>query len=220
MERKLAILVVDSHPIVRWALREFLISRPNVRIVIEADSLREGLNLIASQSPDIVITELALPDVDSLGGIQELVRRTPGGVIAFSDSDTWDCVEEFLGGGGMGFVSKRSAMPELATAIKAVAGKQKWIAPSVRSVQARADFSASSDTSLTVREREIVALITKGFTSKQIADQLCVSVKTIETHRYRIFRKLNIKHCAQLADYAIRHGISQGAKRSSSSKLN
>ena len=219
MDRKLAILVVDGHPIVRWALREFLVGRPDVRAVMEADSLREALNLIDTQCPDIVITDLALPDLDSQDGIRELVRRAPGGVIAFTDNDTWDCVEEFLSEGGMGFVSKRSAMPELTAAVKAVAAKQKWIAPSVRSVPARAGLDTNSAPGLTAREREIVALITKGFTSKQIAGQLCVSLKTIETHRYRIFRKLKIKHCAQLADYAIRHGISRAVLQPSSDKL-
>lgn len=221
MERKLTILVVDSHPIVRWALREFLVNRPNVELVMEADCVTQAVSMMKTRNPDVVITELIFPDSEGLDAVQELIKSTTAGIIAFSDQDAWDQVEQFLNLGGMGFVTKRSALPELATAIKAVAGKQKWIAPSVRSaVPSRRIISNGKSCDLTDREREIVALITKGFTSKQIADQLCLSIKTVETHRYRVFKKLNIKHCAQLADYAIRHGISRKPRRPSSDKLN
>ncbi|MCL5104077.1 MAG: response regulator transcription factor [Armatimonadetes bacterium] len=221
MERKLAILVVDSHPIVRWALKEFLTDRPNIELVMEADSVGQAVSVINTRKPDVVITELVFSDSDGLDAVQELVKNTSAGIIAFSDHDAWDQVERFLDSGGMGFVSKRSALTELATAIKAVACKQKWIAPSVRSaVPSRRKIGNEEEGGLTDREREIVALITKGFTSKQIADQLCLSIKTVETHRYRVFKKLKIGHCAQLADYAIRHGISHGPRHTPSGKPN
>lgn len=213
MSRRLAVLVIDSQPIIRYAVREFLTNRPYVGLVMEADSVGQALAMMADHSPDVIVTELVFPDVDGMDAVWALIRDVRAGVVAFCEHDAWDFVEDFLDHGGMGFVSKRSPVSELASAVRAVADRRKWIAPSLRSVARTETAPNGANGCLTAREREVVTLIAGGFTSKQIADQLCVSLKTVETHRYRVFKKLKIRRIAQLADYAMRHGLSPGGSR-------
>lgn len=145
--------------------------------------------------------------------VYELVTRVCVQVVAFSDIDTWDDAEAFFEAGGMGLVHKTSPLDDLAKAIEAAANKQKWIAPALRTIDPT-PISKSTDSELTKRESEIVTLITKGLTSKQIAEQLCLSINTVESHRKSVFRKLKVRHCAQLVHYALTSGLDDQPSRS------
>ena len=207
MDPSIAIVIADDHPIVRYALRAYLEDHAAVCVLGEASSCAALRQLVRQQRPDVVVADLQYPDGPLLESMPWLITQSR--VIAFSAEDFWQSVEAFTAAGGFGFVSKRSQLSELVEAIEAVAANRKWIAPTVRavSVPANAQRDDTSTAELTRREREVVALVVRGMTSKQIADQLCISLNTVETHRYRIFKKLNIKRIAQLADFAVRHGI-------------
>lgn len=198
-------IVADGHPVTRWALRAFL-TNAGVHVVGEADSIDSALNLAAISRLDVVVTNTVFPDGSARRSIPDLVAGGQYRVVAFTEHDSWENVESFLAAGGTGFVSKRSPLSELLAAIEAATEGRQWVDPTVRSVTRIT--SAPGVDSLTHRERETVTLIARGLTSRQIADQLCVSLKTVETHRYRIFRKLGVRRVAQLVDYAAKHGLS------------
>jgi len=198
------VLIVEGFPIVRWAVRAFLEKQGRVAVVGEAESVSQAVELARSLEPDVILTNTCFPDGLGIDEVAEFVRSGPFRSLAFSEHDTWDCVEAFLEAGGFGFVTKRAPLGEVAEAVSAVAAGRRWISPSIRRV-APVRAKTRSD-QLTRRELETVTLIAHGLTSRQIAAQLCVSLKTVEAHRYRIFRKLGIRRVAQLVDYAARHG--------------
>ncbi|MCL5104566.1 MAG: response regulator transcription factor [Armatimonadetes bacterium] len=202
------VLIVEEHPVTRWGLQHFLETTKDIRIVGEASCLAEAFDQIQRHDPDVIIMDIVFPDGDGIEAVREIMREKPRCVLAFSAHDTWDCVQKFVKAGGLGFVTKRCPPDELLCAIEAVSRGRRWISPSVRRVgPAPARRSGDDHSRLSPREIEVAALVARGLTSRQIADQLCVSLKTIETHRYRIFKGLQIKSRAQLVNYAIRHGL-------------
>ena len=203
-KQSIKVLIVDEQPIVRWGLHHFLETQ-RIQVVGEAESLAEALDQLQNIEADVIILDTTLPDADIISATRELTRDKPRRILAFSSKESWDFVEKFVNAGGMGFVTKRCPPDELISAIKAVADDQQWISPSMRKVAS--GKSGENPLNLSPREREVVALITRGFSSRQIADQLCVSIKTIETHRYRIFKNLNIKNRAELVNFAIENGL-------------
>lgn len=208
MNSKLTVLIVHGYPIVRFAIKEYLGRHSIIGTILDAESIDQGLSVIHSHNPDLIITELVFPHGSDTNAVWSMIDKAQGAVIAFSIQESWNLIEKFFDCGGMGFVSKRSPMTDLSEAVRAVSGGRKWIAPLVRNASRTIlDQKPCTDRCLTAREREIVVLITKGLTSRQIADQLCVSLKTVETHRYRVFKKLGVRRSAQLADYALRNGL-------------
>lgn len=206
--RKINVLIVEEHPVTRWGLRHFLETRNNITVVGEASTASEARVAISKLKPDVVILDIILPDGDGIELTKEIALENIRRVMAFSAADTWDRVEKFLQAGGLCFVTKRCPPEEFIQALDAVAQNRKWISPSLRNAKPpSAADRIKHEHSLSPREREVVALVARGLTSRQIADQLCVSLKTVETHRYRIFRELQIKSRAQLVSYAIQNGM-------------
>ena len=200
------VFIFEEHPATLWGLKHFLETRGDIAIVGEAQSAGEALKLIAKLDPDVVIADIALSDHDGMQFVKEIAAGGSRKVLAFSASGTWDRIEGFMQAGGLGFVSKRCSPEELITALDAVCQGRRWISPALRKVKP-ATLPHGRRDGLSPREREVVTLVARGLTSRQIADQLCVSIKTIETHRYRIFRELHIQNRAQLVNYAIEHGM-------------
>ncbi|MCE5198536.1 MAG: response regulator transcription factor [Armatimonadota bacterium] len=215
MNEQIMVLVVDTHPIIRWALRNYLDNEAGIGVVGEADSVEEAARLVETYRPDVVVTDLDFADI-SVPTLMGHLGSVPARTVAFSARDTWDQVEKFLEAGGLAFVSKCSPLTEVISAIRAAQAGRRWISPSLRQParQHRLCKAGSSADELSQREREVVSLIAQGLTSRQIADQLCLSHRTIENHRHRIFKKLGITRSAQLVDYAIRHGIKRNSGRS------
>lgn len=206
--RRATVLIVEEHPVTRWGLRHFLETRKNINIIGEANTAAEAREKIYRHNPDVIIMDIILPDCDGITFVKEVCSSGSRKVIGFTAADTWDRVERFLQAGGLGFLTKRCPPDELITALEAVLQNRQWISPSLRSVAPSATtVPTDNDKILSPREREVTALVARGLTSRQIADQLCVSLKTVETHRYRIFRELQIKSRAQLVSYAIQNGL-------------
>lgn len=208
-----AVLVVDAQPVVRWGIADFLEHNAGYRVCGEAGSVAEAAELIDALLPNVVVIDPSGSDP----GLVELMRtlsQSAIGVVAFSSQENWNHVRSFIDLGGKGFVSKRSELSELASAVAAAAAGREWISPAVRRAARRtADGDVGKIGKLSAREVEIAELVARGLTSTQIADQLCVSLKTVETHRYRIFKKLGISTRAQLVDYALQNGILTGIEK-------
>jgi len=207
MRDNIRVLIADAYPIVRWAVRSFLERETGVDVVGEASSVAEATRLIRSMKPDLVITEINFPNTSTADTLTELVRNKELRALAFTENDSWRDVEEFTSAGGLGFVSKKSPLNDLINAIRAVSANRQWISPLIRETNIDTEAEDPDDLSLSRREREIVGLVANGLTSKQIADKLCLSLRTVENHRHRVFKKLGIQRSAQLVDYAIKNGL-------------
>lgn len=206
---RIDLMVIDDHPVVRHAICSFLGAQSNIEVISEAGSVAEAISKLKHCDPDVLVMDLVLPDGSGVDATRLLTSDRPRRVVAFSAYESPDCVKAFIEAGGKGFVPKTSNLDTLLSAITAIANDEEWVRP-IRPQEAAEKFAQQvphQEQQLSTREREIVALVALGLTSAQIGDRLCVSLKTIETHRHNIFKKLNIKKSAQLVKYAIENGI-------------
>ncbi len=208
------ILLADDHKIVRDGLRTLLAKNAAITVVGEAEDGRPTVQLAKELSPDIVIMDVALPDLNGIEATRQITSECPEiRVIAVSMHSDRRFVAEMLKAGASAYLSKDYVFDELERAIRAVSTKKVYLSPDISDVvvenyvRQTPEPESSAYSVLSEREREIVQLIAEGKTAKEIADQLNVSVKTVETHRTNIMSKLNIHRLAELTKYAIREGL-------------
>jgi len=211
---KLKIILADDHKIVRDGLRTLLARNSEITVAGEAENGRATVQLAKKISPDIVIIDVAMPDLNGIEATRQIVAENPGiKVIAVSMHSDRRFVSEMLKAGAAAYLSKDYVFDELETAIRAVSANKVYLSPDISGVvvdnyvRRTPEPESSAYSLLSVREREVVQLIAEGKTAKEIADQLNVSVKTVETHRTNIMTKLNIHRLAELTKYAIREGL-------------
>ncbi len=210
----LRILLADDHKIVRDGLRALLEKNPDVVVVGEAEDGRTTVQLVKKLMPQIVIMDVAMPDLNGIEATRQIVAECPDvKVIAVSMHSDKRFVSEMLKAGASAYLSKDCAFDELENAIRTVVTEKVYLSPDISGVVVenyvrRSPKPESSAFSLlSDREREVLQLLAEGKTAKEIADQLHVSIKTVETHRTNIMAKLNIHRIAELTKYAIREGL-------------
>jgi DNA-binding NarL/FixJ family response regulator len=207
------VLIADDHRMLRDALRTMLEKEPDVEVVGEAGDGRATLELARELQPDIVVLDIAMPDLNGVEASARLRARNPGvGVVALSAYSDKRFILEMLKAGASGYVVKAAAGTELLRAIRAVAKGQSYLCPEAASAvisDVTADSSTPSvaATRLGRREREVLQLLAEGERSPAIAARLHISVATVEAHRRNIMRKLNLHSVAELTKYAIREGL-------------
>jgi DNA-binding NarL/FixJ family response regulator len=207
------ILLADDHRITREGLRAILDQEKGLEIVGEAENGREAVRMAGKLSPDIVIMDVAMPELNGVEGTRKILEENPGiRVIALSMHSGKQFVAKMMEAGASSYLLKDCAGDELLKAIRVVNDGGKYlgqqIAPVVvqdyvRSLRERDDFQKD----LSPREREVLQLISEGHSTKEAAFKLNVSAKTVETHRRNIMEKLKIDNVADLTKYAIREGI-------------
>ncbi len=208
------ILIVDDHKLVRAGLQMLLQREPEFVIVGEAESGAEAISLSESLKPDIALVDLTMPGMTGWQVLSGLKEQSPAiKVIILSVHSTEEHVVRALRAGACGYVLKEAAPQELISAVRTVQEGGTWL-PSQLSRQVldaylRRIQATDPPNLLTTRQREILRLIADGASTKQIAGDLEVSVKTVESHRAQIMAKLDIHDTAGLVRYAIRHGISE-----------
>jgi DNA-binding NarL/FixJ family response regulator len=208
------VLILDDHKLVRAGLRMLLQHEPEVEVVGEAESGDHALDLCSTLAPDIALVDLAMPGMTGWQVLAELKARAPAvKVIILSVHSTEEHVVRALRAGARGYVLKEAAPQELISAVRTVNEGGNWL-PSQLSRQVldaylRRIQATDPPNLLTARQREILRFIADGASTKQIAADLDVSVKTVESHRAQIMAKLDIHDTAGLVRYAIRHGISE-----------
>ena len=205
------VVLIEDHRMVREALCEVLKKVPDIEIVGEAGDAREGLDQAIALAPDVVVLDIRLPDVN---GIEVAARLKDAGVaakvVALSAFADKRFVTAMLRAGASGYVTKSAAGTELVRAIRAVAAGHGYFSPDIAGALAsemRDRPLAGEAVPLARREREVLRLIAEGVRSPAIAEQLHVTVGTVEVHRRNIMRKLGLRTVAELTKHAIREGI-------------
>jgi len=208
------IILADDHKIVREGLRALIEKRPGFEVIAEAEDGRTTVKLTKELSPDIVIMDIAMPDMNGIEATRRIIEQVPNvKVIALSMHSDIRFVVEMLKAGASGYLLKDCASEELTNAIRAVTGSRAYLSPELATTVIK-DYSRlvskenlSAFSLLTNREREVLQLLTEGKATREIASKLNVSVKTVETYRQKIMDKLDIHSIAGLTKYAIREGL-------------
>jgi DNA-binding NarL/FixJ family response regulator len=207
---KIRILIVDDHALVADAWKLILNTIEHFEVIGIRESAEDALNFCLAQKPDIVLMDLNLKDsngFDATESINNQLAKTR--IIGLSMHDDVSVVKRFLALGAKGYLSKNSKKEELVAAIEAVMIGNTFVSAEIKD-KIFMDFSLNTENQqkkeLTTKEIEIVKLITQGLTSKDIADQLFLSPRTIETHRHNILKKLNLPNAAQLSRWASEKG--------------
>ena len=202
------LVLVDDHEVVRSGLRRVLEAQPGWSVEAEAGEIDRALRAVLGHKPDVLVLDLNLGGVSSLEYIPELLERSPATRIVVLTMQTEPAyARDALRAGASAYVLKESAEEELVTAVKAAAEGQTYLTPRVGAMIAAEPPSNEADSDLTHREEEILRLLALGHTNGEVADQLFLSRRTIETHRANIQRKLDLSTRAELTRYAIEHKL-------------
>lgn len=209
---RIRVLLADDHAIVRSGIRALLDSEPDIDVVGEAEDGLEAVKLAEQTEPDVVVMDISMPKINGIAATRRIHRESPGvGILALTMHDHEAYFYEMLRAGGVGYVLKDAPPGELIQAIRAAYAGEAYLSPTVarRLVY---DYTREGERrgrldGLTQRESEILGLVAEGLTNRQIADQLVISVKTVETHRTNLMRKLDLHDRTELVKYAIRKGL-------------
>ncbi len=211
-KKKIKVLVVDDHPVVRKGLQICLGRQEHMQIVGEAADGAEALLKTRQLAPDLVLLDIDLPRMNGLTVTEVLRKEMPKTkVLVLSVHSNKEYIFRIIEAGAHGYVSKGAPPEELVRAIESVCGGEPFFSPEI--ARAALDQLVSSGgkkqpfTQLTDREREVLALIAEGRSNKEVASRLGIGVRTIETHRERIMRKLGIHTVAGLTRFAILNGV-------------
>jgi DNA-binding NarL/FixJ family response regulator len=190
------ILLADDHDVVRRGLRDQLNSHESWEVCGEAADGREAVKLALKLKPDVVVLDLSMPELNGLEATRQIRRELPHTeVLIFTMHETEQLIREVLSAGARGYVLKSDAGRHLTSAVEALSHHKPF-------------FTAGSVfRTLTDREREIVQMLAEGKSNKEIATKLSISVKTVETHRATVMRKLDINSIVELVHYAIRNQL-------------
>jgi two-component system, NarL family, response regulator NreC len=212
---EIRVLLVDDHAIERQGVRSLLDAQPDIRVVAEAGDGLEALPLISQCHPDVVITETIMPRMNGLELTGQLLRRYPElKVLVLTRNDREDCVLRLVQAGAGGYLLKTVDRADLLSALRAVVRGGRVLQPAALEAvlddylqRVREPSGRRYAVELTAREREVLKLIAEGNTNQDIAELLCLSRKTVETHRSNIMDKLNLHKVTDLVKYAIREGL-------------
>ena len=201
------ILIADDHDIVRSGLRRILEAHSNWEVVAEAGDGGDAIRKAVETKPDIAVIDYSLPMVNGIEVTREIRSRSPKTeVLIFTMHDNERLIENLLNAGARGYVLKSDAQGTVIDAIQALAGRQPFFSPQITVflLQSYREDAGRDTSPLTERERQILQLVVEGHTTKQMANFLKISTKTVESHREAIMKKLELPNLAALVRYAVR----------------
>jgi DNA-binding NarL/FixJ family response regulator len=214
--RKIRVLLADDHTVVRQGLRALLAAEDDIEIVGEAENGRQALQLVKKLLPDVVVMDIAMPVLNGVEATRQITRYVPSvKVLVLSTYSNDEYVEQLTEAGAAGYLVKQTAANDLLKAIREAFKGNAFFSPAIakrlrdqcrqtytsgQPIKRRADY-------LTTREAEVLQLIAEGRANKQIAAELCISIKTVEKHRQQVMNKLGIHDVAGLTRHAISKGI-------------
>lgn len=208
------VVLVDDHELIRVGIRSILKDHGGYEVVGEASDARQALRLVEQLRPDVVIMDIGMPGLNGVDGTQRIRKEFPETkVLILSMHLDRDFVRRTLKAGASGYVLKERAVEEVPVALAAVMCGRKYLSPGVTDMvlegylYAEGDMPDSAFSELTARERDVLQLLAEGKSIKDAAVILCLSPKTVETHKSRICERLNIHSIAGLTQYAIKNGL-------------
>jgi DNA-binding NarL/FixJ family response regulator len=213
MNTRRSILMADDHALVRAGIRALLESLPGVEVVGETGNGLEAVELVRRNPPDVILLDVTLP---GLNGLEAAARIVQSGVstrvLMISMHASADYAARAFAAGALGYLNKDAAFDELSAAIEQVCAGRRYLCRAidddvVRQLERRVGSSATGIDVLTSRQRQILQMIAEGQGTRQIAERLSLSVKTVETHRAQLMQRLDIHDVPGLVRFAIRHGL-------------
>lgn len=212
----LRILIADDHEIARQGIRALLEDHPGWEVCAEARDGREAVAFASSLNPDVFLFDIGMPNLNGLDAARQILSTNPEArILILTVHDSEQVVREVLATGARGFLLKSDAGRDLVAAVEALQNHRTFFTPKVAQMmldgylRPREPSDLSGHCLLTPREREVIQLVAEGKTTKEIATALSLSVKTAETHRTNLMRKLDLHSVADLTLYAVRNGIVQ-----------
>ncbi|MEO7651220.1 MAG: response regulator transcription factor [Bryobacteraceae bacterium] len=211
MNRKIRILLADDHAVVRKGFRLIISQESDMEVVAEAGTGREAVRLALDLKPDVIILDIAMPDLNGVEATRRIHESNPEcQILILSMHKDPVYVRESLRAGARGYLVKESIDDDLLRAVRAVASGGGFLSPEVsRTVLEDYQQTADPFDSLTAREREVLQLLADGKVAKEIATALDVSVFTVDAHRGRIMKKLGLRSSTELVKFAMRKGLTQ-----------
>jgi DNA-binding NarL/FixJ family response regulator len=213
---KIKVLLVDDHTVVRQGLRVLLEAEPDIVVVDEAETGRQAVQLARKHSPDVIVMDIAMPNLNGLEATRQILKETPHAkVLVLSSYGDDEYVHQLTEAGASGYLLKQTAATDLIKAIHETRKGNAFFSPAIskrlldhyREAFLKGVPDRKRTDLLTSREAEVLQLIAEGKPNKQIASDLCISIKTVEKHRQQLMNKLNIHEVAGLTRYAISRGI-------------
>lgn len=214
---RIRILLADDHTLIRSGIATLLKTNRDFEIVGEAADGEEAVEKTKQLRPDVLVIDLSMPKLSGIEATRIIKKQYPDvNILVLTMHESEEYVYQIVKSGAGGYVLKSAGKEELSAAIRAVMRGERFFSPRVseimadgylRRVESEGEQAKTDDVPLTRREREILRLVVKGLTNQQIADQLNISPRTVDTHRTNIMQKLDIHEVANLVRYAIEHGI-------------
>lgn len=208
------ILLADDHKIVREGLKALLEKEHDIEVVAVAEDGRSAVQLVQDLLPDVAVIDIGMPGMNGIEATRCIALENAGTrVLVLSMHSARRYVLDALSAGAKGYILKDCAFEELARAVRIVAANETYLSPKIAGILVKdcvnllPDQDADNASLLSKREREVLQLIAEGHNTKEIAFMLEVSIKTVETHRQQLMKKLNLQTVAGLTRYAIREGV-------------
>jgi two-component system invasion response regulator UvrY len=197
--------LAEDHTIVRWALREALSKADDIEVVGEAGTAAETLAMIQHIKPDVLLLDITLPDRSGFDVLNDLRNLETSPLVVVL---TWHTEPSYaaraIAAGAHGYVNKGVEPKDLLEAIRAVSRGEQVIPPGVEQLLASGDGHPAS--ALTAREQQVMEMLARGLTNREIAEHLDISIKTVDTHRGHVLKKLGLRNNSELTRFAVKHG--------------
>jgi len=217
---KIRVLLAYDHTVVRQGLKALLETEPNIAVIGEANTGREAVQLTKKLLPEVVVMDIAMPNLNGLEATRQIAKEVPNTkLLVLSSYNDDEYVHQVTEAGAMGYLLKQTAATDLIKAVREARKGNAFFSPAIsrRLVERYREAFLNGvpvkkrNDLLTSRESEVLQLIAEGKPNKQIAAELCISIKTVEKHRQQVMNKLHIHDVAGLTRYAISKGIVEGA---------
>ena len=206
------VLLADDHSIVRAGLRRIVEESGDMEVVAEADDGREAIQLVQSTEPDVAVIDISMPGLDGLEVISQLQTLQPKlPVLVLTMHEEGQYIVRAIQAGAMGYLTKQSAPEQLVTAIRKIHDGQRYItdeaAESLALRVAKGSNGKSPLDSLSMRELQVLRRLAMGHTNREIASAYHISIKTVDTYRARLLKKLDLRNNAELSRFAIQNNL-------------
>ncbi|RJP33826.1 MAG: DNA-binding response regulator [Actinobacteria bacterium] len=205
------VLIVDDHPVVRKGLMQILSEEPDVETAAEAKTAAELLDLVREREWDVIVLDITLPDRSGLEALKDVKAVRPDlPVLILSMHPEDQYALRVLKAGAAGYLNKDSASDELVYAVRKVVGGGRYVSPSMAeklAVVVGGDYEKPPHENLSDREFQVLCMLASGKRLKEIAAELCLSVKTVSTYRTRVLEKMGMESNAELTYYAVKNGL-------------